>query len=109
MCDKLVSVGRTLKHELTVYQLVLKDYRTPKRARWLLRLAIGYTLLPFDLIPDFIPVIGHLDDMILIPLLIIVAYRMIPKEVIADCRGQIADQNRGAPNRKTRVSILPSH
>jgi len=60
--DQLKAIGRTLKHELKVYQLVLKDPRTPKLAKWLLGLAVGYTLLPFDLIPDFIPIIGHLDD-----------------------------------------------
>lgn len=86
MFDKLKSVGRNLKHELRVYQFVLKDKRTPKISKILLGLAIGYLLLPFDLIPDFIPVIGHLDDLILVPLLVIAALKFIPQEVVDDCR-----------------------
>jgi uncharacterized membrane protein YkvA (DUF1232 family) len=86
MFDKLKSVGRNVKHELRVYQFVLQDKRTPKVSKILLGLAIGYLLLPFDLIPDFIPVIGHLDDLILVPLLVIAALKFIPQEVVDDCR-----------------------
>jgi len=53
-----------MKQEIKVYQLVLADRRTPRTARFLLGLAVGYALLPFDLIPDFVLVIGHLDDLI---------------------------------------------
>jgi len=84
--DKLKSVGRKLKHEIKVYQLVLSDSRTPRLTKFLLGLAVGYALLPFDIIPDFIPVIGHLDDVIIVPALIVIALRMIPKEVVEDCR-----------------------
>lgn len=86
MFEKLKSVGQTLKHELRVYQRVLKDSRTPRAAKCLLGVAVGYVLLPFDIIPDFIPVIGHLDDLIIVPALVIIALKMIPKEVISDCR-----------------------
>ena len=84
--DKLKSIGRNLKHEIKVYKLVLRDSRTPRLAKFLLGLAVGYALLPFDIIPDFIPVIGHLDDVIIVPALIVIALRMIPKEVVEDCR-----------------------
>ena len=84
--DKLKSIGRNLKHEIKVYQLVLRDSRTPRLAKFLLGLTVGYALLPFDIIPDFIPVIGHLDDVIIVPALIVIALRMIPKEVVEDCR-----------------------
>lgn len=86
MFDKLKSAGRKLKQEIKVYQLVAKDSRTPKLAGFLLGLAVGYALLPFDIIPDFIPVIGHLDDVIIVPALVIVAVEMIPEEVVEDCR-----------------------
>ena len=86
MFDRLKSVVKNLMREFTVYQLVLKDNRTPRLARLLLWLAVGYTLLPFDIIPDFIPIIGQLDDIIIVPALVILALKMIPKEIVEDCR-----------------------
>ena len=86
--EKLKSVAAGLKLELKAYQIMLKDPRTPRVAKVLLGLAVGYALLPFDLIPDFIPIIGHLDDVVIVPTLIIVALRMIPKEVVNESRLQ---------------------
>ena len=80
------KAAAVIMREINVYRLVLKDPRTPRPAKWLLAVAIGYTLLPIDLIPDFIPVLGYLDDVIIVPTLIILAVKMIPKEVISDCR-----------------------
>ena len=88
LSTRLKAVGRSLKREIQVYRLVLKDHRTPRFAKILLGLAVGYAVLPFDIIPDFIPVIGHLDDLIIVPALIVVALRMIPKEVVDECRAR---------------------
>ncbi|MFH1560595.1 MAG: DUF1232 domain-containing protein [Chloroflexota bacterium] len=88
MFNRLKSVSRSLKREINVYRLVLKDSRTPWPAKLLLGMAIGYLLLPFDIIPDFIPIIGQLDDVIIVPALAIVALKMIPKGVIEDCRAR---------------------
>ena len=83
---RLEVIGNHLKREIRTYQLILKDRRTPRGAKWLLGIAVGYALLPFDLIPDFIPVIGHLDDLIIVPALIIIALKMVPREVVEECR-----------------------
>ncbi len=88
MLNRLKSIAQDLKREIKVYRLVLKDPRTPRIAKWLLGLAVGYILLPFDLIPDFIPIVGHLDDAVVVPLLVLIALKMIPKEVIEECRAQ---------------------
>lgn len=89
MFAKLKMLGKKLKREIKVYRLLLKDERTPKAAKILLGLAVGYFFLPFDLIPDFIPVIGHLDDAIIVPALVMFALKMIPKEIVDECRQKV--------------------
>lgn len=89
MLKKFKSLTRQLKQELAVYRLVLRHPQTPRVAKLFLGLAVGYLLLPFDLIPDFIPIIGQLDDVIIIPVLLCLALLFIPKAVIQSCREQV--------------------
>src|SRR4030095_3807373 len=70
MWQQSKDLVRLFKRELRIYQSVLADSRTPVQAKIFLGLAVGYLCMPFDLIPDFIPVIGHLDDAIIVPALI---------------------------------------
>lgn len=107
MFEHFKALSRTLQRELQVYQLVLKDRRTPKLAKVLLGLAVGYALLPFDLIPDFIPVLGHLDDAIILPLLVFIALKMIPREVVADCRSKIPGPGGRLADRSGTALLLP--
>ena len=85
----LRDTAQRLKTEFAVYRLALSHPQTPWMARILLGLAVGYVLLPFDLIPDFIPVVGHLDELVIVPALVWLALRMIPPEVIAECRKKV--------------------
>ena len=86
MFQKFRTLSGNFKRELAVYRLVAKDERTPRLAKILLGAAIGYLLLPFDLIPDAIPVLGQLDDALIVPGLVWLALRRIPPEVIEECR-----------------------
>jgi len=86
MFEKLKSTWKKFRLELKTYQLVLKDSRTPRLARFFLGMAVAYALSPIDFIPDFIPIIGHLDDMIIVPLLVVIAFKLTPKTIIEECR-----------------------
>lgn len=86
---RLRNIARSVKRELDVYQIVLKDPRTPPKARWLLGAAVGYMVLPFDFIPDFIPGLGQVDDALVVPTLIKMALRSIPQEVVDDARERV--------------------
>ncbi|MER3424652.1 MAG: hypothetical protein C4293_16960 [Nitrospiraceae bacterium] len=83
---RLRSARARLMREIRAYRLLIAEPRVPRPARWLLGLAVGYALSPIDLIPDCIPVIGHLDDLVVIPLLVTLALTMIPRDVLEDCR-----------------------
>lgn len=85
----LRSIAQRFKNEVEVYRRVWRDPRTPRVSRWLLGCAIGYLAMPFDLIPDFIPVLGQLDDIVIVPLLVYLAVRWVPPGVIAEHRAAI--------------------
>jgi uncharacterized membrane protein YkvA (DUF1232 family) len=81
---RLKIIAKNLKKQVKIYKLVLKDKRTPVSAKILLGAAVGYLLMPFDLIPDFIPFFGQLDDLIIVPLLVYLALKLIPPNIIAE-------------------------
>ena len=86
MLAKLKALSKKVKSELKVYNALLKDKRTPLLAKVLLAIAIGYLLLSFDIIPDFIPFIGQIDDVIIVPLLFYIAMKIIPNNIIEEYR-----------------------
>ena len=74
---------------IRVYRLVFADARTPRRGKFYIGLALVYIASPLDLIPDWIPVIGWLDELVVVPLLLALARRTIPENVLADCRRKV--------------------
>ena len=77
-----------LKTDLPALFLALKDRETPVLAKVFAGIAVAYALSPVDLIPDFIPVLGYLDDVILLPTLIVITVKLIPAPVLERCRAQ---------------------
>ena len=86
MLEKLKSRARTLQADVQALVVAFQDPHTPWAARAMIALVVAYALSPIDLIPDFIPVLGYLDDLILVPVGIALAIRMIPSQVLADSR-----------------------
>ncbi len=78
---RLREIKDNAKKYMELCRLLYTDSRTPKITKILLWIAIGYALSPIDLIPDFIPVIGHLDDIIIVPVLLYIAIKSVPKDV----------------------------
>ena len=88
--DKLATLARRLRQELAFYRALHAHPQTPALAKVLLWLALAYLVLPFDLIPDFIPVIGQLDELVIIPLLLHLALKLTPDAVRQACREQVS-------------------
>jgi uncharacterized membrane protein YkvA (DUF1232 family) len=84
--EKLKKWAGRLKTEVHALYLAYRDPRVPLYARVFAACVVGYAFSPIDLIPDPIPVLGYLDDLILIPLGVALAIRMIPEPVLAECR-----------------------
>lgn len=84
--DDLKRWAKRLKAEVFALYLAYRDPRTPWYAKVVVAVVVGYAFSPIDLIPDPIPILGYLDDVILIPLGVALAVRLIPPEVLAECR-----------------------
>lgn len=78
--------ARAIKIEVYSLYLVRRDPRVPWYAKALMACVVAYALSPIDLIPDFIPVVGYLDDLVLIPLGVMAVRRMVPAVVLDECR-----------------------
>lgn len=106
--EKWKRCARQLKVELYAIYLAYQDPRVPLYARIFAAGVVGYAFSPLDLIPDPIPILGYLDDLILIPLGVTIALKMIPPEVMAECREKAQEIVRqGKPvNRVAAVVII---
>lgn len=77
---------RTIKRDVHAVRLAARDSRTPRLAKVLALAVAAYAVSPIDLIPDFIPVLGYLDDLVIVPLGILLVVRLIPPELMAEHR-----------------------
>jgi uncharacterized membrane protein YkvA (DUF1232 family) len=106
--ESLKTWAGRLKNELYALYLAYRDPRVPLYARVFAALVVGYAFSPIDLIPDPIPVLGYLDDLVLIPLGIVLSIRMIPEPVLAECREKASRLSAGSRpvNRVAAVAVV---
>lgn len=108
LLDELKQRVRYLKAETFALYLAARDPRTPWYAKLLVAGIVAYALSPIDLIPDFVPVLGYLDDLILLPMGITLAIKLVPKSVLAECRARAQEtiQNGGPVSRVAGAVIV---
>lgn len=104
--SQLRQRARTIKQDTYAIYLACRDPRTPWYARVLAGGIVAYALSPIDLIPDFVPILGYLDDLIIVPFGIALAVRMIPEPVLADCRLKAQLATAKPANRKAAAVII---
>lgn len=102
MLDRWKEKAQQLKTETYALYIAYKDPRVPRYAKVLAAFVVAHTLSPIDLIPDFIPVLGYLDDLIITPLGLVLVLRMIPEEVMIEAR-QKAEMSMGEVDRVARI------
>ena len=104
--EGLKAKARKLKQEVHALYLASKDRRVPWHARVLAVMVVAYAFSPIDLIPDPIPVLGYLDDLILIPLGIALVIKLIPAEVLQDCLGKAASTMRAGKPKNWVAGVI---
>lgn len=106
MMNDLRSRARALKRETYALYFACRDPRTPWYAKVFAGAVVAYALSPLDLIPDFVPVLGYLDDVVLVPLGILLAMKMVPAPVLAECRATAAATAERPTSAKAAVVIV---
>jgi uncharacterized membrane protein YkvA (DUF1232 family) len=107
MLDRLRQRARHLKAEVYALYLAYRDPRVPLYARVFAACVVAYAFSPIDLIPDFIPVLGYLDDLILVPLGIALALKMIPPPVMEECRVRAKEvMAQGKPVNRAAAAVI---
>jgi uncharacterized membrane protein YkvA (DUF1232 family) len=104
--ERLKRWAGGLKTEVYALYLAYRDPRVPLYARVFAAGVVGYAFSPIDLIPDPIPVLGYLDDLVLIPLGIALAIRMIPPPVLAECREEARRVTRERPTNRVAATVI---
>ncbi len=99
--------ARELKVQVYALYLAYKDPRVPRYAKIFAACVVGYAFSPIDLIPDPIPVLGYLDDLVIVPLGVALALRMIPRDVLAECQEQARELiKQGKPVNRVAAAVI---
>ena len=104
--ERLRRWAAMAKREVLVVWLAARDPRVPWFAKLLGAVAAGYALSPIDLIPDFIPVLGYLDDLLIVPPLLLFAVSLIPSHVRQDLRAEAAKRIAALPTNRWAAAII---
>lgn len=106
MLARLTAWARAVRRDIFALYLAGRDPRVPWHAKAIAIVAAAYALSPIDLIPDFIPVIGYLDDLIILPLLIVLAVRLIPDRVMAELHDTAERRLATLPPRSRAAAVI---
>src|SRR5215213_3680051 len=107
LLQRLKQRLQALKTEVYALYLAYRDPRTPWYGKVFAALVVTYAFSPIDLIPDFVPILGYLDDLLLVPLGVVIAVRLIPAEVMADSRSRAEEVLRnGKPVSRVGALII---
>lgn len=106
MLETIKSWARKIKTDVTALFIATRDKRTPLSAKVVAIGVVAYALSPIDLLPDFIPVIGYIDDLLILPLGIILAVRLIPIPLMTEYREQAASHSQLPTSRVGAVFVI---
>lgn len=105
LLEKATRWARNLKRNVVALWIAAGDPRTPLSAKLVAGAVAAYALSPIDLIPDFIPVLGYVDDLLIVPLGILIAIRLIPEALMTDFRRQALERD-GKPRSIAAASAI---
>ena len=91
----VANVVAFVRRQMRFYRLLLRDSRTPTSSKILLGAALGYAIWPLGLVPDFIPIVGYVDDIVIVPVLVCIAVRRVPDHVVDACRRRAIELETG--------------
>jgi len=101
----LKEKAKTITTYIPALFLAMKKKDTPLTAKILAAITVGYALSPIDLIPDFVPVLGYLDDLIIVPFLIMLTVKLIPSEIVEECKVEAEEMWKGGKPKQWYYAI----
>jgi len=103
--ERAKDCARSLKRDVVALSIAARDPRVPWYAKALAAAVAAYALSPIDLIPDFIPVLGYVDDLLIVPAGILLTVRLIPAALMTEFRAE-ADRRKGRPTSRAGAAVI---